>query len=186
MEIRGIWPEEAEEIRNASIVDGEVDSSGNLQLVTAGGVNKNAGKVVVPLAAYPVGSIFMHTTSTNPAALLGGGEWDRFGKGRVLVGVDENDPTFNNPLTTGGEKEVKLTSPGQNAPHVHGVNDPGHTHGFGAIDPSFGGLVGEANFAQPANVDKNVTGITIQSSGGGEGHNNIQPFVTVYMWVRSA
>lgn len=185
MEVKGISPELAREIENSSVVNGQVDTAGNLQLITKGGAKKNAGKVVVPLAAYPIGSIFMHTTSTSPVELLGGGTWDRFAKGRVLVGVDDADPTFNSANMTGGEKAVSLTSPGQNAPHVHGVTDPGHAHGGGAYDPIFGGVAGEGNFAGPAATQGAATGISIQSSGGGESHNNLQPFVTVYMWVRT-
>jgi len=229
MEVSGIWPSEAERIENASIVDGEVDPSGNLVLTTHGGVAKNAGQVVVPLAAYPVGSIFMHTTSTNPATLLGGGTWARFGSGRVLVGVDDGDPALNSPNITGGAKTHVLTeaelpshahsgTTGAGGSHTHPTDVTGsHTHAHNDLsnDLSFTGVnvrndneVG-ATFTNVAtninfsdDLDTRATDSSgphshtaleagshthaIPASGGGQAHNNMQPFVTVYMWHRTA
>ena len=186
MEVTGISVAEAQRIENASIVDGRVDASGNLVLINGAGAEFNAGKVVVPLAGWPVGSIFTHVTSTDPSVLLGGGTWERFGMGRVLVSQNAGDPEFDTALETGGAKAVALTSPGQNAPHVHGVNDPGHVHSQGGVFMGIGGAAGEAQFIGGSNTGSSGTGISIQSSGGGETHNNLQPYIVVHMWQRTA
>jgi microcystin-dependent protein len=196
MEIRGIWPEEAEEIRDASVVDGTIDASGNLKLITYGGEQKNAGKVIVPLAAWPVGSIFMNVSSTSPTTLLGGGVWERFGRGRVLVGVDENDSTFNNPNLAGGAKTHTLTtaempshSHPQN-PHDHGVTVGGEaavgatTSGLVELGDGVNNAYGALGIVQ--NIDIVPTTVTEQAVGGSAAHNNLQPYVTVYMWLRTS
>ena len=51
---------------------------------------------------YPVDSIYISTNSTSPASLYGG-SWERYGKGRTLVSVDESDTDFT-AGTTGGSK----------------------------------------------------------------------------------
>jgi len=60
-------------------------------------------------AAWPVGSIFVAITPTNPALLLGFGVWESFAEGRVLVGLDPLQAEFDTVLETGGEKTHILT-----------------------------------------------------------------------------
>lgn len=120
---------------------------------------------------YPVGSIYTSVNSTNPSTFFGG-TWERFGNGKVLVGVDENDTVFSTVEKTGGEKTHTLT-----------VNEmPSHSHTYSKTD-----------------VDKNYTGSSTSRSaketytttntsttGGSQAHNNLQPYITVYMWKRVA
>lgn len=51
---------------------------------------------------YPVGSLYFSTNSTSPATIYGG-TWERYGKGRTLVSVDESDTDFT-AGKTGGSK----------------------------------------------------------------------------------
>ena len=77
-------------------------------------------------AIYPVGSIYMSTSSTNPAAYFGG-TWVAWGAGRVPVGVNASDTNFNTVEKTGGEKNAIIPS------HSHtftGNQLPAHTHAF--------------------------------------------------------
>jgi hypothetical protein len=61
--------------------------------------------------AYPVGSIYMNASvSTNPATLFGFGTWESFGAGRVLVGVDSGDSSFDTLGETGGSKDAIVVS----------------------------------------------------------------------------
>lgn len=69
---------------------------------------------------YPIGSIYMTTSTVSPAVLFGG-TWERI-KGRCIVGVDENDTDFG----------------------------------------------------------------TVSKTGGGQAHNNLQPYYTSYIWRRTA
>ena len=123
---------------------------------------------------YPVGSVYETMDSSFDPNKKWGGTWERI-KGRVLVGVDENDSDFNTAEKTGGEKTHTLV-----------VSElPRHTH---------------ANYAKRTNITINNSGNThvtchssnsgatvgnnIGSTGEGVAHNNLQPYVTCFIWKR--
>jgi hypothetical protein len=125
------------------------------------------------LQLYPVGSIYINATdSTNPSTLLGYGTWTAFGEGRVLVGLDSSDTDFDTAEETGGSKTHTLT-----------VDEmPAHTHSYD--DWAGTGTAGGSSSTdsrQTTSVSK-----TSGSTGGGDPHNNLQPYITVYMWKRTA
>lgn len=128
-------------------------------------------------AVYPVGSIYINATnSTNPATLLGFGTWTAFGAGRVMVGLNSADTDFDAAEETGGAKTHTLTT----------SEMPSHNHG--GIYPS--GSSG--SFTQAFDVDHPQTGAELgnqkytTNTGGGQAHNNLQPYIVVYMWKRTA
>jgi len=128
--------------------------------------------------AYPVGSIYMNATNaTNPGTLLGFGTWAAFGEGRVLIGIDSSDTDFDTAEETGGSKTHTLTE----------SQIPSHRHQVGSNDSSagFGGAAGNQEFVQNFG-----TGIgnpcNTSFTGGGSAHNNVQPYIVVYMWKRTA
>lgn len=137
-------------------------------------VEKNQDSELVKqlkLAMNPVGTILTTTNSANPTSYIGG-VWERYGKGQVLVGVDENDADFNEIGKTGGEKTHALTA-AENGPHSHSYTRTGNNN-YVRVEPSstYGtSLAGTTN-----------TG----SSGEGAPHNNLQPYVAVYMFRRTA
>ncbi|HAZ43925.1 MAG TPA: hypothetical protein DDW76_15920 [Cyanobacteria bacterium UBA11369] len=100
-------------------------------------------------------------------------------QGRVPVGFS-NEGEFNSLGKTGGNKTHTLTV-NEMPSHNHGVNDPGHNHqinpgdsgGQGRCDDASGGGR-SATWTERAN-----TGISIQYTGGGQAHNNLQPYITV-------
>ncbi len=144
-------------------------------------------------AAYPVGSIYINAgSSSNPNTLLGFGTWTAFGAGKVLVGFDSGDALFDTLEETGGSKDAIVVS----HTHTATVTDSGHTHtttghSDGIID-AFSGSNGR--YAQPkasgqnTTSDSSVTGISVtNASSGSSGTNaNIQPYITVRMWKRTA
>lgn len=145
--------------------------------------------------AFPVGSVFIAVTGTNPATLLGYGTWAAFGAGRMLVGVDANDTDFDTAEETGGAKTVTLTAAQSGLPqHTHAVTDPGHTHtqttsatdgASGRADASSGGTT----YNNVANINAATTGITLANAGptnASQAHPNLPPYVVVYMWKRTA
>jgi hypothetical protein len=136
---------------------------------------------------WPVGSVYINAAvATNPAALLGFGTWVAFGTGRVLVGVDTGQAEFNTLGATGGEKTHTLTT-AELASHSHGVTDPTHAHAtgdFGAANAASGAARNALNGGSTTGAS--ATGITINNAGSDTPHNNLQPFVTVYMWRRTA
>ena len=123
---------------------------------------------------YYVGKIIIDTENINPATYLGFGTWEYWGQGRVPVGVDISQDEFNGVEKTGGEKTHKLTVE-ELAKHKHrvvgnyeGTSGDKHTpqftyKGYDWIDTQ---------------DDENVY------AGGDQPHNNLQPYITCYMWKR--
>lgn len=144
-------------------------------------------------AAYPVGSIYINATnSTNPGTLLGFGTWTAFGAGRMMVGFNASDTLFDTAEETGGSKDAIVVS----HTHTATVTDPGHTHTLSPTNRAVynsgaGGSAGLYNggeqFTQ-LTMSSATTGITVaNSTEGSSGTNaNLPPYITVYMWKRTA
>ena len=129
---------------------------------------------------YPVGSIYINATnSTNHGTLLGFGTWTAFGAGRVPVDIDSSDTDFDTAEETGGSKTHTLTT-----------NElPSHTHTHTVqTGRSFSSSIGNAPVVQGS--DNTVLGssaVTTSSTGVAVlAHNNLQPYIVVYMWKRTA
>lgn len=153
---------------------------------------------------YPVGSIYMNATSAdNPATLLGFGTWTAFGAGKVPVGLDSGDTDFDAAEETGGAKTVTLVE--ANLPeHNHGngslatASAGSHTHNISDISFSDGGdgyvVTGgpvDVTNATTTGIDSagshthNITGSTA-NTGSGTAISNVQPYIVVRMWKRTA
>ena len=133
------------------------------------------GASAIFLASHPVGSLFETTVSTNPGTLYGG-TWAAWGGGRTPVGVNPADTDFKTVEKTGGEKTHTLTVD-EVAPHSHietvywngGGTGAAHPAAVEAGDPrKYGGLVART-----------------ENTGGGQAHNNLQPYITCYIWKRT-
>lgn len=121
--------------------------------------------------AYPIGSIYINVNGIVPNISLGFGVWSAFGSGKVLVGIDTTDADFDTAEKTGGEKTHTLTTT-EMPSHSHTVN-VGNT-GIGALSLTVSG--------QNSNFQAGAVG----STGGDVAHNNVQPYIVVYMWKRTA
>ena len=128
---------------------------------------------------YPVGSIFQSTNATSPATFIGG-TWERFGNGRVLVGVDETDSDFSTVNKIGGAKTHTLTI-AEMPSHTHTDNTPVKK---ASEEVSGYGLTQTSQFKDRIIVS--ASGTSSGSTGGNQAHNNMQPYITVYMWRRTA
>jgi len=139
-------------------------------------------------AIYPVGSIYTNATvATNPGTLLGFGTWTAFGAGRVAVGFDAGNALFDTAEETGGSADAITVS----HTHTATVTDPGHTHTSNANVNNSQNLAGGPSTTlsrQTATIDPAFTGISVAiSTTGSSGTNaNYQPYITVYMWKRTA
>lgn len=140
---------------------------------------------------YPVGSIYTNaTSSTNPATLIGFGTWTAFGAGRVMVGFNSANALFDTAEETGGSADAITVSHTHTATST--VTDPGHFHSAGVqLSASTGqNASGAPNFIDSVNTGTKTTGITVATtvaSSGSSGTNaNYQPYITVYMWKRTA
>lgn len=140
---------------------------------------------------YPVGSIYINaTSSTNPATSLGFGTWTAFGAGRVMVGFDSGNALFDAAEETGGSADAITVS------HTHTATstDSGHTHTVANTMQRGGGDVAPSSsyYARYDPVTENSgTGTanittTVASAGSSGTNANYQPYITVYMWKRTA
>lgn len=169
---------------------------------------------------YPVGSLFFTTSSLNPSELLGGGgEWKRFGEGRVILSSSDSKPNG----TTGGSETVTLTvhnlpvhnhsgsigyyygntSPSGN--HFHNVrvfsgnNDSYTAYLNGALKVRHEWVSG--SFKTAGSVRGDLAGgtddvgdhihsfshghsLSINNTGGSQGFNVMNPFISVNVWER--
>ena len=114
---------------------------------------------------HPVGSIFISTENTSPAGMFGG-TWEQL-KDRFLLGAGDSYTAGS----TGGEATHKLT-----------VNEmPSHFHK--AVSRTAAGNF-QGYFATTAQTNDTLGDIDTKSAGGDAAHNNMPPYLAVYMWKR--
>lgn len=123
------------------------------------------------LLMHRVGDIIFSTSNENPSTIYGG-TWVAWGKGQVPVGIDTSDSDFNTVEKTGGEKEHTLT-----------VDEmPSHKHDFGQQFTGMPVSSGNYGYYMISGTQTDV----IKNTGGNQPHNNLQPYITCYMWKRTA
>lgn len=128
------------------------------------------------LSSHPVGSIHMSINNLNPSNYLGG-TWVAWGSGRVPVGVDTSQTEFDTVEETGGEKAHTLTA-NEIPAHTHTVTDQYPTVGTAK------GVTSGSTYITQNDIES--TNRTTSSVGDGQAHNNLQPYITCYMWKRTA
>lgn len=127
------------------------------------------------LLMHRVGDIIFSTSDENPSTIYGG-TWVAWGKGQVPVGVDTSNSDFKTVEKTGGEKEHTLTV----------VEMPSHTHAqYVTSDNQAGGGI-RVDYTKDGTSLPYLQGIDTGSSGENQPHNNLQPYITCYMWKRTA
>ena len=129
----------------------------------------------IMLANYPVGSIYFSVDSANPSTKFGG-TWVAWGAGRVPVGVDTADRAFSTVEMKSGEK-VHLLTQSELPPTLDFKTD---NIGFQVYGE------GTNQGEEVATAFGSNTTLTLINSGGGTAHNNLQPYITCYMWKRTA
>jgi len=144
----------------------------------------------VKTALFPVGAIYTAIVSTNPGTLLGFGTWTAFGAGRVLVGFDSTNALFDTAEETGGSANAVLPS------HTHtftGTALAPHAHDFIANYPNIydgasngNNNVGTAQTRTTTSVSGGTPAGTNSTEGVSATNANYQPYITVYMWKRTA
>ena len=141
-------------------------------LTTDCDIDENVDVIEVLKKVYQVGCIYTSTVSTNPATLFGFGTWVAYGEGEVLVGK-AGSGTFDIAGATGGAETHTLTT----------AEMPAHTH-----PTTYSTGVEDWNTRIPLgdNAGSHGTGNFVGSTGGGGAHSNLQPYVVVYLWKRTA
>ena len=153
------------------------------------------------IGAYPVGSIYMNAAvATNPATLLGFGTWVAFGAGKVPVGIDTGDSDFNAVGGTGGTKDAIIPTHNHSAGTLATDSQGSHQHTTGTGRSAstagstvsyFSGLQGGASGTALSTTDSqgsHVHSISGDTANAGESATgkNLQPYIVVYMWKRTA
>lgn len=131
---------------------------------------------------YPIGSIYMSVNSTNPSTLFGG-TWAQL-EDRFLLGAGSTYKAG----ATGGEASHTLTI----------AEMPNHQHDtiystYGGDLKTYTGTGGGHNDYDLGNGgdyftnrDGNGANFVTNYVGGSESHNNMPPYLVVYMWKRTA
>ena len=144
---------------------------------------KAEAKEEAKLELYPVGSIYISTTNTNPETFIGG-TWESYGEGRTLIGAGIGTDTNNESKSfiansTGGEYMHRLSvqempSHGHNVYLNYSNTNITLDHDADVINSwvwkAKGSSVYQASYYGKA--------------GGSQSHNNIQPYIVTYMWKR--
>lgn len=180
-----------------------LDNDGNLvvnSITTNSESGSNLDSTAVCNLIYPVGSIYLSVNSTSPASLFGG-TWTQL-KDRFLLGAGD---VYSNG-TTGGNAELQahthsipsLSGTAASSTHTHIVTTKTTSYGSGSqtnwrclswpgTSADFSQTVytnnGSADGSHTHNVTTNAT--TTGSTGSGSG-KNMPPYLTVYMWKRTA
>lgn len=125
--------------------------------------------------SFPIGQPYVTQTNTNPATILGFGTWERV-KGKVLVGLDEDDSDFATIGMEGGEKEHQLSV----------AEMPSHSHNKTVIPKENSWVAPYTGWNYSFTNQETYTQNT-DNAGGDLPHNNLQPYRVVgYMWIRTA
>ena len=149
----------------------------------------------------PIGKVWTSTDPTNPRDILGFGTWEAIQAGRVLIaqGTSSWGTTYN-AGSMGGE-----------ATHTLGINEipsHGHTGYTNTVGnhqhevPKIQGVGPSVALSQDSIVTisnnpvssrlytwgagSHAHDLYINATGGNQPHNNMQPYLAVYMWQRTA
>lgn len=124
------------------------------------------------LKPYPVGSIYMSTYSTSPASLFGG-TWERL-YGRFLLGAGDNGDGINYLINDSGGEAYHTLTVEEMPSHKHEIR----TTPLAVADQAF--TWGDGNLRGAG------SNMWSEAVGGSQPHNNMPPYLCVYMWKRTA
>lgn len=143
---------------------------------------------------YPVGAVYISVNSTSPATLFGG-TWEAISQGRCLMGVGEVEPNNDNwcGTTNAGDWTAYAGSMGGEVFHTLKVEEmPENIGTFRTLswnidNAATGAFSMTEQLADRADTTGNLYGTAqYKLSGGGQPHNNMPPYLAVYMWKRTA
>lgn len=150
-----------------------------------GKISSNSGSSLQ--VAYPIGSIYINMSSSmNPNTMFGFGVWVRIAQGRLLIGEGTGlDDTSSSKSFVGGETGGEYN-------HKVTIQElPAHTH---VIYQSYIRTIVTTNRSGTSTTSsvrsqggsRTVSSVlqNFSTSGGDQPHNNLQPYITAYIWKR--
>lgn len=142
------------------------------------------GNKIVTTPYYRIGDLFLTTIATNPSNYLGG-KWELFGPGRCLVCVDTSDSNFNTVKKTGGSKYLQS--------HRHYLWGDGRSNGNYDISNYPNMITAYYATSNATDLTYSIRGSASSeakygpSGNAGSGNSeNLQPYITCYVWIRTA
>lgn len=155
-----------------------LDSSNYTSYAASANHTHNYAPSNILLTAFPVGAVYITYNNNNPGNFIGG-TWTQFGQGRVLMGQgtgnDGSTSMYFSANGTGGEYKHALT-----------INEmPSHKHAQ-YITANNGGSGIRNDYTTDGHGLPYEQGVDTGPSGGGYAHNNVQPYIVVYFWRRTA
>lgn len=170
--------------QNYEVQDGIYTGGTDLNADTFNTMQSNIEQAIN--AIYPIGSIIIRDDAEDMSNFLGF-TWEKVFAGRVLVGFDTSQTEFNTIGKTGGEKTHTLTIDEMPA-HSHKLNgntdvtfDESSTYPYLLASAKRGYADGSGvTFGEGYSINDTTT------AGGGEAHNNLQPYQVVAYWKRTA
>lgn len=163
-----------------------LDSEGNLTVKSINASEGVSSNLSID-SIYPVGSIYISVNATNPGSVIGG-VWEQL-KDRFLLGAGD---TYNNGATGGASTHTLTAS--QMPIHAHNQNvisNYGYPNPFVGYDANIcdesqrlyitGGFVTGGTWVAKDGYQNQTNAV-----GGGQAHNNMPPYLVVYMWKRTA
>ncbi|WP_332059053.1 DUF859 family phage minor structural protein [Streptococcus canis] len=170
--IQKIWEKGALDVKGDAYISGKL-------YINNTEVKPSFDKTEILNMVYPVGAIYMSTSSANPSTFIGG-TWQRYAQGRTIVGVSENETEFNYAGKTGGEKSHRLTK-NEMPRHDHNVSNDNNALLLAASSTKAYATAGAGSGSNSWPWQKGV-----QAEGGDQPHNNLQPYIATYIWLRTA
>lgn len=142
---------------------------------TSGSYSLNIKEDAKVIGFYPIGSLYFSINNTNPSNYFGG-TWELFGPGRTIKGVSDY------PML--GETESEITD-GEKT-HQLTINEmPAHTHEYRTDSKLKSGSNYNRIYSYGLGGSGASAGYTTSSTGGDQPHNNLQPYITCYIWKRT-
>jgi hypothetical protein len=162
-------------------------ANGGTGVTTAAAITALVGNLL-----FPIGAIYTATVATNPGTLLGFGTWTAFSAGRVMIG----DGGGFSAGATGGSADAVVVSHTHTFSATTGNTDLSHTHQYGsagnwgsgaanAFDARNSNSFTSSGASISMNHSHSVSGTTA-SAGSSPTNANLQPYIVVYMWQRTA
>lgn len=126
---------------------------------------------------YPVGSIYISTSSTNPSSYFGG-TWTAVAQGRTLIGVNTSDSDFNTVMKTGGSKTNSHN-------HITGISFDGNNVFIASSNVMPTSEVRTVDRITPWSGKSSVAAARMDSTDN-RTISIVQPYYTCYIWRRTA
>lgn len=136
---------------------------------------------------YPVGSIYMSVVDTSPGILFGVGSWVRIAQGRTLIGegiVEANNDDWCGSTSAGAWTAYAGNMGGEMAHKLVISEMPSHIHKLGSNQVSAAAWTDHGGFKVGSGSYTTLDLQSMEYVGGGQAHNNLPPYLVVYIWKR--